>query len=70
MKSADRSHWTIRKFSSVAEQRRQQIRDWQRLPAAARANAVWEMVVEYSRQQGIPEHELRLHRSVTSVRRS
>jgi hypothetical protein len=28
------------------------------------------MVVEHSRQKGIPEHELRLQRSVTSVRRS
>lgn len=66
----DRSHWTIRKFSSFEEQRCQQIRDWQRLPASARADAVWQMVVEHSRQKGIPEHELRLQRSVTSVRRS
>jgi len=66
----DRSHWTIRKFSSFEEQRCQQIRDWQALPASARAEAVWQMVVDYSRQQGIPEDELRLQRLVTSVRRS
>lgn len=66
----DRSHWTIRKFSSFEEQRRDQIRQWQQLPASTRAAAVWQMVVEYSRQQGISEHELRLQRSVTSVRRA
>ena len=65
----DRSNWTIRKFSSFEEQRREQIRNWQRLPAADRANAVWQMAVEYYSQQGIQEHELRLQRSVTSVRR-
>jgi len=66
----DRSHWTIRKFSSFEEQRRDQIRQWQQLPASARADAVWQMVLEYSRQQGIHEDELRLQRSVTSVRRA
>lgn len=66
----DRSDWTIRKFSSFEEQRDQQVRDWQKLPASERAEAVWQMVVDYSRQQGIPEDELRLQRLVTAVRRS
>jgi hypothetical protein len=46
----DRSHWTIRKFSSFEEQRCEQICQWQLLPAIDRANAVWQMAVEYSRQ--------------------
>jgi len=66
----DRSHWKTRKFSSFEEQRSQQVRDWQALPPSTRAEAVWQMAVEYAGQQGIPEHELRLQRLVTSVRRS
>lgn len=66
----DRSHWTIRRYDSHESMRRDQVRRWQQLPASARAEAVWGMVVEHSHQQGIPEHELRLQRAVTSVRRS
>lgn len=67
---SDRSQWTIRKFTSHESMRREQIRQWQQLPASARADAVWQMVIVHSRQQGISEHELRLQRSITSVRRA
>jgi len=66
---SDRSNWTIRRYDSHESLRRDQIRDWQNLPSSARAEAVWEMVVDYSRKHGRPEDELRLQRSVTSVRR-
>lgn len=43
----DRSHWTIRKFSSFEEQRCQQVRDWQAVSGAERRKAAWELVVDY-----------------------
>jgi len=66
----DRSHWTIRKFSSFEEQRRQQIRDWQAVSGAARRQAAWELVVDYwVGKKGKHPDELRLQRSITHLRR-
>lgn len=66
----DRSHWTIRKFSSFEEQRRQQVRDWQAVSGAERRKAAWELVVDYwVRIKGKNADELRLQRSVTNLRR-
>lgn len=66
----DRSHWTIRKFSSFEEQRRQQVRDWQAVSGAERRQAAWELVVDYwVGKKGANPDELRLQRSVTQLRR-
>lgn len=45
------------------------IQFWQALSSEARANAVWEMVVDYWTMKGKEPHELRLQRSVESVQR-
>ncbi len=45
------------------------IQFWQGLSSEARANAVWEMVVDYWKMKGKSEDELRLQRSVESVQR-
>ena len=45
------------------------IRFWQGLTSEARANAVWEMVVDYWRAKGKTEDELRLQRSVENIQR-
>ena len=66
----DRSHWTVRKFDSFEEQRRQQVRDWQSAGAAARHQAAWELVTDY--WIGIKKlhpDELRLQRSLVTLRR-
>ena len=67
---SDRSHWTIRKFSSFEEQRRQQVRDWQAVSGSERRKAAWELVVDYwvNKKDKHPD-ELRLQRSVTHLRR-
>ncbi|MGB6223056.1 hypothetical protein [Haloferula sp.] len=66
----DRSHWTIRKFSSFEEQRRQQVLDWQAVSGAERRKAAWELVVDYwVSKKGVNPDELRLQRSVTNLRR-
>ena len=45
------------------------IKFWQGLSSEERANAVWEMVVDYWEMKGKDPHELRLQRSVESVQR-
>lgn len=45
------------------------IQFWQGLSSEARANTVWEMVVDYWTMKGKTEDELRLQRSVESVQR-
>lgn len=45
------------------------IQFWQGLSSEERANAVWEMVVDYWEMKGKDPHELRLQRSVESVQR-
>jgi len=66
----DRSHWTIRKFSSFEEQRRQQVRDWQAVSGAERRKAAWQLVEDYwIGKKGKHPDELRLQRSVTNLRR-
>ncbi|MBK8465458.1 MAG: hypothetical protein IPL32_06470 [Chloracidobacterium sp.] len=45
------------------------IQFWQGLSSEERANAVWEMVVDYWEMKGKEPHELRLQRSVESVQR-
>lgn len=42
---------------------------WQGLTSEARANAVWEMVVDYWTMKGKTSDELRLQRSVESIQR-
>lgn len=42
---------------------------WQSLSSEARAEAVWEMVVDYWQMKGKTTDELRLQRSVESVQR-
>jgi hypothetical protein len=67
----DRSHWTIRKFTSHEEMRCYQVREWQKLSGAARRKAAWELVTDYwCAMKGMHPDELRLQRSVTSVRRA
>jgi hypothetical protein len=67
----DRSHWTIRKFSSFEDQRRQQVRDWQAVSGSERRKAAWELAVEYwVNKRGVKPDELRLQRSVTHLRRA
>jgi len=43
----DRSHWTIRKFSSFEEQRHEHTRQWQAVSGAERRKAAWEFVEDY-----------------------
>ena len=45
------------------------IQFWQKLTSEQRANAVWEMVVDYWQMKGKTTDELRLQRSVESVQR-
>ncbi|MFN0139964.1 MAG: hypothetical protein ACKVQW_07740 [Pyrinomonadaceae bacterium] len=45
------------------------IQFWQRLNSEARANAVWEMVVDYWTMKGKTNDELRLQRSVENIQR-
>lgn len=67
----DRSHWTIRKFNSHEEMRCQQVKDWQALSGSARGKAAWELVTDYwCGMKGKHPDELRLQRSVTSIRRA
>ena len=66
----DRSHWTIRKFSSHEELRCQQVKDWQKLSGAERRKAAWELVTDYwVGMKGKHPDELRLQRSVTKLTR-
>lgn len=67
----DRSHWKIRKFESFDDMRRQQIADWQALSGAERRKAAWELVTDYwVGMKGKHPDELRLQRSVTTLKRS
>ena len=61
---------TITRFPSPEALRLAQLRAWQALPSAARLDAAWELVLEYHLHHNRPEHELRLQRTVTAVRRS
>ena len=45
------------------------IQFWQALSSEARANAVWEMVVDYWLMKGKTLDELRLQRSVENIQR-
>ncbi len=64
----DRSHWTIRKFSSHEELRCQQVRDWQAMSGKRRREAAWELVVDYwVGMKGKHPDELRLQRSVAHI---
>ena len=61
----DRSHWTIRKFSSHEEMRSQQVNDWQEVSGAARRKAAWELVTDYwCGMKGMHPDKLRLQRAV------
>lgn len=66
----DRSHWKIRKFESFEEMRAQQVKDWQALSGAERRKAAWELVYDYwVGMKGMHPDELRLKKTITSVRR-
>ena len=45
------------------------IQFWQGLTSEARADAVWEMVLDYWQMKGKDANELRLQRSVESIQR-
>lgn len=60
----------MRKFSSLEDMRTTQIADWQRLAPAARRQAAWEMVVDAWELKKRNSDELRLQRSITSVRKA
>lgn len=66
----DRSHWIVKKFTSHEELRAFGIREWQKLSGAARRQAAWELVENYwVNVKGKNPDELRLQRTVTSIRR-
>ena len=66
----DRSHWPQAKLASFDEVRAYRIRQWQEAGCAARLTATWELVTDYwIGMKGKHPDELRLQRSVTSVRR-
>jgi hypothetical protein len=64
----DRSHWTMKKFSSHEELRTFGIKEWQKQSGATRRQAAWELVYDYwvGTKKMHPD-ELRLQRTVTSV---
>ncbi len=67
----DRSHWVVKKFDSFEEQRRWQVREWQKVSGAKRREAAWELVVDYwVGMKGKHPDELRLQRSVTKLTRA
>lgn len=66
----DRSHWPQAKLASFEDVRRYRIRQWQEAGCAARLSAAWELVSDYwTKTKGLPQHELRLQRTVTHLRR-
>ena len=42
---------------------------WQNCTSSERFNAAWELVAHYLRRKGIPEHEHKLQRNVTVLKR-
>ena len=67
----DRSHWTIKKFTSHDELRTHGIKEWQKVSGARRRQAAWELVRDYLIDvKGKQPAELRLQRTVTSVQRA
>ncbi len=66
----DRSHWIVKKFTSHEELRTFGIKEWQKLSGADRRKAAWELAEDYwIRIKGKSPDELRLQRTVTSIRR-
>ena len=66
----DRSHWTVKKFTSHEDLRTYGIKEWQKLSGAARRKAAWELVEDYwVNKKGKQPHELRLQRTITSIQR-
>lgn len=66
----DRSHWTVKKFTSHEEMRCHQVREWQKAGAAARHKAAWELVTDYwIGMKKMHPDELRFQRSITSFTR-
>jgi hypothetical protein len=67
---SDRSTWTVQKFSSFEDMRRAHVREWQKQSGAVRRAAAWELVVEAWEHKKRDPNELRLQRSITSVRKA
>ena len=70
-RAATRGDWSVRKFDSLHDLRRQQIADWQALSGEERRVAAWELAVEYFiTKGGLSFNELRLQRSVGYSRKA
>jgi hypothetical protein len=66
----DRSHWKVHRFDNFEDMRIHHIREWQEAGGAERRKAAWELVVDYwVGLKGVHPDELRLQRTVTSIRR-
>jgi hypothetical protein len=66
----DRSHWTVKKFTSHEDLRAFGIKEWQKLSGAARRKAAWELVEDYwVNKKGKHPDELRMKRVITSFQR-
>ncbi|MDF1852213.1 MAG: hypothetical protein P1U85_15340 [Verrucomicrobiales bacterium] len=64
-RAEQRKNWSVRKFDSFDELRRQQVLDWQSRPPEERLAAAWELARDYwMTVKGKTEDELRLQRSV------
>ncbi len=66
----DRSNWEITFYDSPDEMRMSQVRAWQQRSGAERREAAWELVVDYWKNKGKTENELRLQRTITSFKRA
>ena len=66
----DRSHWTVKKFTSHEDLRAYGIKEWQKQSGAARRQAAWELVYDYwVGLKKMDPNELRLQRVVTGIQR-
>jgi hypothetical protein len=67
----DRSHWTVKKFTSHEDLRVYGIKQWQIESGAARRQAAWELVYDYwIGMKKLKPDELRLQRTVTKIQRA
>ncbi len=64
----DRSNWKINFYDSPDEMRNEQVRAWQKKSGAERRAAAWDLVLDYWKNKGKTEDELRLQRAITSFK--
>lgn len=64
----DRSRWPVRRMDSFDAMARQHVMDWQAAGSSARRQAAWDMVVEAWALKKRNPDELRLQRSLVTVR--